>query len=69
MVSLFVVAMMLPEVLLMPRGQLLDWLSVLLRSAISIAILALGWVVYRFLIWTKPMPTASATTPAGARIA
>ena len=69
MVSLFVVAMMLPEVLLMPRGQLLDWLSVLLRSAISIAILALGWVVYRLLIWTKPMPTANATTPAGARIA
>ena len=47
--SLFVVAMILPEILGMPRGQLLDWFSVLLRSAISIALLGLGWAFYRFL--------------------
>jgi oligosaccharide repeat unit polymerase len=66
--SLFVVAMVLPDIILMPRGQLLDWVSVLLRSAISIAILALGWVLYRFLVWTKPTPRAGRTAPGGASI-
>jgi hypothetical protein len=68
MVSLFVVAMMLPEVLLMPRGQLLDWLSVLLRSAISIGILALGWILYRSLIWPKLTPRGDGMAPAGANV-
>jgi oligosaccharide repeat unit polymerase len=68
MVSLFVVAMILPDVLLMPRGQLLDWVSVLLRSAISIAILGAGWVLYRFLIWSNPTPRADGTAPVAASI-
>jgi hypothetical protein len=52
-IALFVVAMILPDVLGMPRGQLLDWLSVLMRSAISILILACGWLLYRTAIWPK----------------
>ena len=52
--SLFIVAMVLPDVLSMPRGQLLDWLSVLFRSAISIALLAVGWELYRLLAWLRP---------------
>ena len=46
--SLFVVAMILPDILGMPRGQLLDWLSVLLRTSIAILLLVLGWAFYRF---------------------
>jgi oligosaccharide repeat unit polymerase len=45
--SLVVVALVLPEVLMMPRNGLLDWISVLMRSAISFLLLALGWQLYR----------------------
>ncbi|MFI5117482.1 MAG: O-antigen polysaccharide polymerase Wzy, partial [Terriglobales bacterium] len=45
--SLFVVAMILPDIAFMPRGGLLDWLSVFTRNAISILLLALGWRLYR----------------------
>jgi oligosaccharide repeat unit polymerase len=45
--SLFVVAMILPDIMIMPRGALLDWLSVLTRNAISIFLLAIGWQMYR----------------------
>jgi oligosaccharide repeat unit polymerase len=45
--SLFVVAMILPDIAFMPRGGLLDWLSVFARNAISILLLALGWRLYR----------------------
>jgi len=48
--SLFVVAMILPDIFIMPRGELLDWLSVLLRNAISLVLLAAGWGLYRLLI-------------------
>ena len=44
---LFVVAMVLPDIMVMPRGELLDWLSVFARNAISICLLALGWQLYR----------------------
>lgn len=50
--GLFVVAMVLPEVLIMPRNGLLDWFSVLLRTGVSVLLLALGWQVYRFVIPT-----------------
>jgi oligosaccharide repeat unit polymerase len=52
--SLFVVAMILPDVIMMPRGELLDWLSMLLRNGISIVLLVLGWELYRLLIWHRP---------------
>ncbi len=48
--SLFVVAMILPDVLSMPRQQLLDWISVLLRTVISILLLLTGWQFYKLLL-------------------
>ena len=47
--SLFLVAMVLPDFLSMPRGQLLDWVSALLRNAISLVVLAMGWSLYRLM--------------------
>jgi hypothetical protein len=44
--TLALVAMMLPEIMLMPRGGLLDWLSVFFRNAISIILLLAGWKAY-----------------------
>jgi len=63
--SLFIVALILPLVILMPRGQLLDCVSELLRSAISIAILLCGWVLYRTLIWLKRTPRAAGVLDIG----
>jgi oligosaccharide repeat unit polymerase len=48
--GLFIVAMTLPDVVLMPRGELLDWLSVFFRNVISIVLLWCGWKVYSLLI-------------------
>ncbi len=47
--GLFVVAMVLPEVVWMPRGSILGWASAAARSAISILLLAMGWRLYQFL--------------------
>src|SRR5450759_4914930 len=47
--SLFIVAMILPDVFTMPRQQLLDWVSVLLRSAVSVLVLLAGWQLYHLL--------------------
>ena len=54
--SLFLVVMLLPDVMGMPRGDLLDWLSVLFRTALFLVVLGLGWVLYRILIWPKQAP-------------
>ena len=60
--SLFLVAMILPDVLLMPRGALLDWLSVLMRTAISIALLWFGWKIYSLLLSVRrSSPSAKAS--------
>ena len=56
--SLFVVAMILPDIAFMPRGGLLDWLSVLARNAISIFLLLLGWQLFR-LVDQHPANTQS----------
>ena len=40
----------------MPRGDLLDWLSVLFRTALFLGVLGLGWVLYRMVIWPKQAP-------------
>ena len=49
-ISLFVVASILPVIIIMPRGQLLDWGSELLKTGVSVAALWVGWLVYRTLI-------------------
>lgn len=54
--SLFLVALVLPDVLTMPRGNLLDWLSVLGRAVVSIAILVVGWQLFRLALWLKRSP-------------
>jgi len=45
--GLFLVAMILPDMLLMPRGGLLDWVSASLRVGISVVLLLAGWYFYR----------------------
>ena len=53
---LFIVAMILPDVLSMPRQQLLDWVSVLLRSAVSVMFLLAGWQLYKLLFSIRETP-------------
>ena len=53
---LFVIAMSLPDILLMPKGQLLDWVSVLLKNAISLALLWTGWKIYSLLLSIRRTP-------------
>jgi len=47
--GLFLVAMILPDVLWMARGGLLDWVSAAVRVGISVLLLLLGWCLYRAL--------------------
>jgi hypothetical protein len=51
--TLFVVAMILPDVLWMPRGCLLEWISASVRLALSVVLLLMGWWLYKttFQIW------------------
>jgi len=46
-VGLFLFAMILPDMLLMPRGGLLDWVSASLRVGISVLLLLCGWYFHR----------------------
>lgn len=55
-VSLFLVMMVLPIFLSMPRGDLLDWLSVLARNTLFLLVLIPGWKIYRALVWLKQTP-------------
>jgi hypothetical protein len=50
---LVLVALVLPEVLLMPRGFLLGWGSALIRSVLLLLPLALGWSLFHFVIPLK----------------
>jgi hypothetical protein len=45
---LVLVAFVMPQVLLLPRGFLLGWLSSLLHAFVVLVPLALGWCIYRF---------------------
>jgi len=45
--GLFLVAMILPDVLWMARGGLLDWVSASVRVGISILLLLVGWCLYK----------------------
>ena len=44
--ALFLIAMILPDMLLMPRGGLLDWVSASLRVGLSLLLLLGGWYFY-----------------------
>lgn len=60
--GLFLAAMILPDLLWMPRCGLLEWMSAALRGACSILLLAMGWFFYRVLLrigevlWPKRVP-------------
>ncbi|MBZ5654386.1 MAG: O-antigen polysaccharide polymerase Wzy family protein [Acidobacteriia bacterium] len=45
--GLFLVAMILPDVLWMARGALLDWASASIRVGVSLVLLLMGWWLYR----------------------
>jgi hypothetical protein len=45
--GLFLVALVLPDVLWMARGGLLDWASAAIRVGISVVLLLVGWWLYR----------------------
>jgi oligosaccharide repeat unit polymerase len=55
--SLVVVGLILPDILIMPRGNLLDWLSVLLKYAVLFIVLYLGWLLFGFLVWLRRIPS------------
>lgn len=58
---LFLFAMSLPDILLMPKGQLLDWVSVLMRNGISVVLLWVGWKICGLLLSigrTSPAPSS-----------
>jgi hypothetical protein len=54
--ALFVVASIMPVIIFMPRGQLLDWASELLRTGISVSILLFGWMLYCTVLWLFGVP-------------
>jgi oligosaccharide repeat unit polymerase len=60
--SLFVVALVLPAVLVMPRSGLLNWVSAAVRSAILIALLGLGWQLYSLLTSIRRQTLSDAST-------
>ena len=60
--SLFVVASVLPAILLMPRGQLLGWASLVLKTGVSLVILWLGWRLYCAVQWLLAAPRVTSTT-------
>ncbi len=64
--GLFVVAMTLPDVLLMPRGNLLDWLSVAAKNLISVVLLFAGWELYKLLASIRHTPGQTQTDADGA---
>ncbi len=53
---LFFVVMLFPEIISMPRGDLLGWFSVLVRTCLFVAVLYLGWKVYPCMAWLKQGP-------------
>jgi oligosaccharide repeat unit polymerase len=59
--GLIVVALILPDFLLMPRGDILAWSSTLMRNAILFCPLAAGWWLFSLLSslrGTSPLPPA-----------
>ena len=62
-ISLFVVAMVLPDILIMPRNGLLDWMSALLRSGVAILVLVVGWQLYSFIFPSDNTPAGQGLPP------
>jgi oligosaccharide repeat unit polymerase len=63
--TLFVVALTLPEVIFMPRGTLLDWASALLRNLISLILLWFGWKAYNLVCNVRRGPLSDHFTVVG----
>jgi hypothetical protein len=61
--SLFVVANILPDVVIMPRAQLLDWISVLMKSVITVGFLWLGWQLFSFAVPMRAISGNGAPPP------
>jgi hypothetical protein len=59
--KLMVVAFVFPEVLLMPRGYLLVWVSALIRAGMVAIPIVLGWCLYSLLRMT-PLRSATLVT-------
>ena len=55
---LFLVALLLSDVLWMPRGVLLDWFSAFLRNLIAIVLLVAGWWAYRVVVSIRHSPAS-----------
>ena len=53
---LFVFAMSLPEILVMPKGEILDWVSGLAKNGISILLLLAGWMLFRLVTSIRQNP-------------
>jgi len=66
--SLLLVAMVLPAVLTMPRSGLLNWVSALVRSAVLIVLLGLGWKLYSLLASIRQKPLGEGPTVAAAAV-
>ena len=64
-VTLYLVVLTLPEVLFMPRGSILDWASSLLRNAISILILWVGWKFYSLVCSVRNEHASALGGPSG----
>lgn len=49
--TLLIVALMMPALLYMARGNLLGWLAITIRNCILLAVIALGWQLLSFLFF------------------
>ena len=58
-IMLVLVALIFPEVLLLPRGFLLGWASALIRTFVLLAPVALGWNLYQFVTSVIKDPVAT----------
>jgi hypothetical protein len=67
--GLFLVAMIIPDVLLMPRSGLLDWVSAAFRVGISVLLLVAGWHLHQSIIriggvlWRNDYPVDRRSPP------
>ena len=51
-----IVGLILPDILMMPRGNLLDWVSVCLKYLLLFTVLYAGWLLFGFFVWLKRTP-------------